>query len=80
MQLYLTLQPPKTRSATNAPLMSMLACKVLRQVVMPIQALMAAEEEVRARAASRKAKYSGPMLRYHSKKQDDASVVSLKLP
>ena len=36
---------------------------------------MAAEEEVRARAASRKAKYSGPMLRYHSKKQGDASVV-----
>lgn len=42
------------------------------------QALMAAEEEVRARAASRKAKYSGPMLRYHSKKQGDTSVVRLR--
>ena len=40
-----------------------------------MQALMAAEEEVKARAASRKAKYSGPMLRYHSKKQGDTSVV-----
>ena len=39
---------------------------------------MAAEEEVRARAASRKAKYSGPMLRYHSKKQGDTSVVRLR--
>ena len=39
---------------------------------------MAAEEEVRARAASRKAKYSGPMLRYHSKKQGDTSVVRPK--
>ena len=59
--------------------MSRLACRVLRELIMPIQALMAAEEEVRARAASRKAKYSGPMLRYHSKKQDNASVVCLKL-
>lgn len=40
-----------------------------------MQALMAAEEEVKARAASRKAKYSGPMLRYHSKKQGGTSVV-----
>ncbi len=40
-----------------------------------MQALMAAEEEVKARAASRKGKYSGPMLRYHSKKQGDTSVV-----
>ena len=40
-----------------------------------MQALMAAEEEVKARAASRKAKYSGPMLRYHSKKQGDTSMV-----
>ena len=40
---------------------------------------MAAEEEVRARAASRKAKYSGPMLRYHSKKQGDTSVVRPRL-
>jgi hypothetical protein len=40
-----------------------------------MQALMAAEEEVKARAASRKAKYIGPMLRYHSKKQGDTSMV-----
>jgi len=41
------------------------------------QALMAAEEEVKARAASRKARYSGPILRYHSRKQGDTSVVCL---
>ena len=45
---------------------------------MLLQALMAAEEEVRVRAASRKAKYSGPMLRYHSKRQGDTSVVRLR--
>ena len=73
----MTLPSFNTNHATNAPLMSRLACGVLRELMMPIQALMAAEEEVRARAASRKAKYSGPMLRYHSKKQDDASVVCL---
>ncbi|CAL5221719.1 g3963 [Coccomyxa viridis] len=44
-----------------------------------VQALMAAEEEVRARAASRKAKYSGPMLRYHSKKQGDTSVMLIEI-
>ena len=43
------------------------------------QALMAAEEEVKARAASRKARYSGPILRYHSRKQGDTSVVCLKI-
>ena len=41
------------------------------------QALMAAEEEVKARATSRKARYSGPILRYHSRKQGDTSVVCL---
>jgi vacuolar protein sorting-associated protein 72 len=40
-----------------------------------VQALIAAEEEVKARAAVRKAKYSGPLLRYHSFKAGSESVV-----
>lgn len=40
-----------------------------------VAALMAAEEEFRARAAVRKAKYCGPLLRYHSLKVAGESVV-----
>ena len=40
-----------------------------------VAALMAAEEEIKARAAARKAKYCGPLLRYHSLKIDGESVV-----
>ncbi|CAL8468860.1 g8401 [Coccomyxa elongata] len=40
-----------------------------------VAALMAAEEEIKARAAARKAKYCGPLLRYHSLKVDGESVM-----
>lgn len=40
-----------------------------------VAALMAAEEEIRARAAVRKAKYCGPLLRYHSLKVAGEAVV-----
>lgn len=45
-----------------------------------VAALMVAEEEIKARAAARKAKYCGPLLRYHSLKVDGESVVCPLLP
>lgn len=45
-----------------------------------VAALMAAEEEIRARAAVRKAKYCGPLLRYHSLRVGDESVVRSMVP
>lgn len=40
-----------------------------------VRLLMAAEEEVKARAAVRRGAYSGPLLRYHSLRVGDESVV-----
>lgn len=44
-----------------------------------VRLLMAAEEEVKARAAVRRGAYSGPLLRYHSLRVDDESVVRCSL-
>ncbi|KAK9914991.1 hypothetical protein WJX75_003400 [Coccomyxa subellipsoidea] len=44
-----------------------------------VAALMAAEEEIRARAAVRKAKYCGPLLRYHSLKVAGESVMLFEI-
>ena len=40
-----------------------------------LQALVAAEEEFKARASAKKSKYAGPLLRYHSLRVGDEAVV-----